>query len=335
MIAPPLSPDEPLRLQALRDLNIVDTPLEERFERLTRVARQVLGVKVAAISLVESGRQWFKSIQGCNVAETSRDVSFCGHTILSLEPFVVPDARQDARFKDNPLVTGDPEIVFYAGFPIRLANGAAVGAFCVTDSVPRTLDSHQLQLLGDLAEMAARELSAARICHAQASVVRESLPGERALLVDAQSRVWSRAGIERCGGGIAEAADSAGTGWGLCSVTIRGLHGMRAALGPDEHDAVLAEAAKRLLSGIREIDALGRLGGEKFLIVFGPSSRDEVAIVADIARLQLTDKPIVSPQQSFKVHSDFEVTYFAAGQAVDLSAEILRLAKSPVAAGSC
>ena len=105
-IPPPLSPDEPIRLEALRSLNIVDTPLEERFERITRMTQRLLGVKIAAISLVESDRQWFKSIQGCDTKETTREISFCGHAILQDDIFVVENADEDERFKDNPMVTG-------------------------------------------------------------------------------------------------------------------------------------------------------------------------------------------------------------------------------------
>src|SRR4051812_17284965 len=109
MIAPPLSPDEPLRLQALHRARLLDTPLEERFERITRIATRLLNVPVSAISLVDAERQWFKSIQGCDLQETPRNISFCGHVILQDNVMIVPDAREDARFSDNPLVSGSPK----------------------------------------------------------------------------------------------------------------------------------------------------------------------------------------------------------------------------------
>src|SRR5262245_38724444 len=102
MIAPPLSPDEPLRLKSLRATKQLDTPLEERFERITRLARRLLQAPIAAISLVDADRQWFKSIQGGAICETDRTISFCGHTILQDEVMVIPDAREDERFSDNP-----------------------------------------------------------------------------------------------------------------------------------------------------------------------------------------------------------------------------------------
>ena len=108
MIEPPLSPDEPFRLNSLRQLDLLDTPLEERFERITRLGRRLFQTPICAVSLIDADRQWFKSIQGLDAAQTSRDVSFCGHTILQHEILLVQDARLDPRFAKNPLVTGAP-----------------------------------------------------------------------------------------------------------------------------------------------------------------------------------------------------------------------------------
>ena len=105
----PIKPvDEAQRLQALRALSILDTLPEERFDRLTRLAKRLFGVPIALVSLVDDHRQWFKSRQGLEVSETPRDISFCGHAVLGDEIFIVPDASEDERFFDNPLVADDP-----------------------------------------------------------------------------------------------------------------------------------------------------------------------------------------------------------------------------------
>src|SRR5438270_10055720 len=119
MIPPALPADEPERLAALQALHVLDTPPEERFDRITRVARRLFGVPIALISLVDARRQWSKSRQGLDLPEAAREVSFCGHAILGDEVFVVPDARQDPRFAANPLVTSEPHVRFYAGQPLR------------------------------------------------------------------------------------------------------------------------------------------------------------------------------------------------------------------------
>lgn len=173
--------DEARRLEALRGLKILDTPPEERFDRLTRLAQNLLGVPTAMVSLVDDDRQWFKSRQGVDAKETSRDLSFCGHAILGAEAFVVPDATKDTRFADNPLVVSAPNIRFYAGVPLRLSTGEAVGVLCVVDRIPRVLDPKRLGLLRDLAKLVANELEGATLEVALSSV-REHEAKHRSLL---------------------------------------------------------------------------------------------------------------------------------------------------------
>ena len=121
MIEAELPVNEKERLVSLRNLNVLDTPLEERFERITRMVCRALNVPIAGISLVDEARQWFKSIQGITTSETPRSIAFCSHAILKDELMVIPDATEDVRFVDNPLVTGDPNIRFYAGQPLSLS----------------------------------------------------------------------------------------------------------------------------------------------------------------------------------------------------------------------
>ena len=158
MQEPPRPSDEPDRLQALRQLLILDTPPEERFDRLTAFAAQEFDVPTALLSLIDDDRQWFKSRVGMNQCETSRGISFCGHAILQDDIMVVPDVNQDERFIGNPLVTGEPHIQFYAGAPLKLPGGQNVGTLCLIDNKPRTLDAIDLAILGSLRDLAVEEL---------------------------------------------------------------------------------------------------------------------------------------------------------------------------------
>lgn len=153
---PPLN--EAARLGFLASLNILDTPPEESFERITRLTRTLLGVPIAMVSLVDLNRQWFKSCQGLDVTETPRDVAFCAHALHVEEALVIPDAKADPRFADNPLVTDKPHVRFYAGVPLRFADGLTVGTLCAMDDTPRTLSDEQLRALRDLARIVEREL---------------------------------------------------------------------------------------------------------------------------------------------------------------------------------
>lgn len=158
---PPRIPgDEQARLAALHFLQILDTEAEEQFDRITALARDLLDVPICLISLVDTDRQWFKSRQGLDATETSREISFCGHSILDDEIFVVEDAAADPRFSDNPLVTDAPHIRFYAGQPLATSDGHRLGTLCVIDRQPRPLDEKARTILRNLAGMVESELRA-------------------------------------------------------------------------------------------------------------------------------------------------------------------------------
>ncbi len=154
-----LPADEEKRLAALRGLSILDTQSEERFDRITRVAAAVGDVPIALVSLVDHDRQWFKSCHGLSVTETSRELSFCGHVVLTRAPVIVPDTLLDDRFADNPLVTGEPRVRFYAGFPIFYTNGSCLGTLCLIDTRPRQFPAATLQRFEDLAGLVQQELN--------------------------------------------------------------------------------------------------------------------------------------------------------------------------------
>ncbi len=146
--------NESARLEALNKYQLLDTISEEVYDDITKIATEMCGTPVALLSLVDADRQWNKSVQGTKLKEFEREHSFCAHAILEPdELFVVPDARYDERFHDNPLVTGEHQIVFYAGMPLKDAEGNPIGALCVIDSRPRTLPEEKLVSLKSLAKL--------------------------------------------------------------------------------------------------------------------------------------------------------------------------------------
>lgn len=147
------------RLQALHRLGMLDTTAEPDLDQLVHHAACELQMPIAMLSLVDSERQWFKARVGLEPAELPRAVSFCGHAICGEDLFVVEDAWQDERFADNPLVTGEPYIRFYAGVPLRSPDGWRIGTLCVIDTRPRTLAPEQRALLRALGDVAAWRLA--------------------------------------------------------------------------------------------------------------------------------------------------------------------------------
>lgn len=152
-MAAPAPENESERLRRLRRYGILDTPPSPRFDRIARLAGRLLDCPIALISLVDEQRQWFKARVGLEVTETSRADAFCAHTILGKEVLVVNDAATDPRFSDNPLVLGQPDIRFYAGAPLIVSGGLAMGSLCVIDRKPRELDEAGRAVLADLAQI--------------------------------------------------------------------------------------------------------------------------------------------------------------------------------------
>jgi signal transduction histidine kinase len=165
----PLPVNEIDRLAALYSLDVLDSAPEKDFDDIVAIASTVCRVPMSLLSLVDTDRQWFKAQIGTDLTETSRDMSFCAHTILGKDVLVVPDAREDPRFADNPAVTGDGGIRFYAGAPLITTDGFGLGALCVVDSAPRRLDAEQLQALRALARQVTSQLELRRYAVALAN----------------------------------------------------------------------------------------------------------------------------------------------------------------------
>ncbi|MGC1481776.1 MAG: adenylate/guanylate cyclase domain-containing protein [Chthoniobacterales bacterium] len=150
--------NEDARLRALKNLRILDTPPEDRFDQIVGLAARVFDVPISYISMVDMNRQWFKSKHGIDMVETPRDISFCGHAILQNDPLIVPDLTYDARFSASPLVTGIPHARFYAGMPVSVSDGVNVGTLCVLDTRPRSLSDGQVRILRDMGNLVEQQL---------------------------------------------------------------------------------------------------------------------------------------------------------------------------------
>ena len=267
MKTPDIPPDEDARLAELRSLNVLDTIAEERFDRLTRMARRLFGVDVALVSLVDENRQWFKSCAGMELSETPRDISFCGHAILGDGTFVIPDMLQDERFCDNPLVADPPHVRFYAGCPLRGPGGRKLGTLCIIDSKPRAFSDEDVEMLVDLALMVEREFSAIEWATVDELT---GLSNRRGFMMLAQHS------LQLCTRQNIPAA--------LVFIDLDHLKQVNDQLGHAEGDWVLVTFAQHLMKAFRSSDVVARLGGDEFLVLL--TNHSKAAAESAMARLQ-------------------------------------------------
>lgn len=273
--------DEAGRLAALKRYDILDTPAEGAFDKITQLVRTVLGVPISAVSLIDANRQWFKSHPGLNIAQTPRDIAFCDHSIRGHSPMIVPDARQDARFRDNILVTGDPGIVSYAGVPLQTPDGYNIGSLCAIDTRPRAFDPGQIEILQSLAAIVVEQMELRRIADRDflsGALTRRAFIGEmdKAIaLFDRRKRPAS-----------------------LLLLDIDHFKRINDSHGHPVGDRTIQGVAELCSLLKRPSDSLGRIGGEEFALLLPEAGEDDALHAAQrfceaIARLEIEhDQPI-------------------------------------------
>lgn len=251
MKAPELPENEKQRLQALRSLHLLDTLPEERFDRVTRMARRLFGVPYVLVSLVDEERQWFKSNCGLEgTTETPRDISLCSHAILGNDILLIPDTLQDERFADNPLVKDAPHLRFYAGCPLNYANNLKMGTLCLADDKPRDFSTDDAGLLHDLASM-----------------VEDELRAFQASTSDELTLISNRRGFVYLASRMLHHCQSKSMNASLVFIDLDKFKMINDNHGHGEGDRALvyfAELLKRTFGGA---DVIARLGGDEFVVL--------------------------------------------------------------------
>ena len=302
MLTPAIPADERQRMQALRDMNLLDTPPEERFDRVTRLAKQVFETPIALVSLVDADRQWFKSRQGLDAEETPRNISFCGHAILDDKILVVKDATMDRRFCDNPLVCGDPNIRFYAGYPLAAPDGSRVGTLCVIDDKPRQISDEQLKLLRELGRMVEEELIAASDATSDPVTGLSNRNGFATIADHLLSM------CKRC--------DQPAT---LLMFHLQNMRDIEEASGRADGDAAAVEFGHMLMANFRNSDIVARICLDLFCVLLAGTDLDG----ADPARYRLEEQLSARNRDSdlpYELLTDCHVVAFKNGRHADAAA---------------
>ena len=285
--------DEPGRLAALGRYEVIDTPREAPFERITGLVRAVLNVPISTLSLIDADRQWYKSCAGMESSDLPREFSFCTHTIQAREPLYVPDTLLDARFAHYPTVTGEPYIRSYLGVPLSSPDGFNLGALCALDVRPHEFSDGQIEVLKSFAALAVDELELRRIAQI------DSLTGaatRRSFLLEMEKAI---AKFVRRGQPAA-----------LLTLDIDHFKRINDTFGHPSGDAVLRTVSNRLEAILRKEDLLGRLGGEEFGILLADTEVHQAVQTAERLRCSLQDAPC-QLKEPLRVTASFGISAIA------------------------
>lgn len=268
--------DETMRLVSLHSLRLLDSAPEDRFDRITQMAKRLYDVDICLVSLVDTDRQWFKSRQGLAACQTGRDVSFCGHAILEETAFVIKDTLEDARFADNPLVAGEPHIRFYAGYPVHGPHGHRIGTLCLIDRLPRNFSDSDRQTLQDFARL-----------------VDDELASSAAINVDEMTGIANRRGFMTVGEHLLPMCRRNELSIEVLFFDLDGFKAINDNYGHKAGDDALKFFAKLLLKSFRKADVIARLGGDEFVVMMVGNSAFADRAVRDMdERARKTGDPI-------------------------------------------
>lgn len=277
MIVAPISQNEDQRLRALEALHLLDTPAEERFDRITRITKRALDAPISYISLLGSCRQWFKSVQGLQITEIPRELSFCSHTILQQEALIVDDTLLDHRFHDNPFVVNEPRVRFYAGQPLKTPDGCNVGTICVVDQYPHKTTDDDRALLADLGRLAENELACTQLCQHQKALLSEIHHLQNEALIEPVTRMWTRCAIQEI---LSHQLDQSWKDASWLSVSVADIHFPEINEPSSSIDAMMREVANQIRSGLGSVDSSGRWSEREFLLVLPGANKESCAVIS-------------------------------------------------------
>ncbi|WP_420143872.1 sensor domain-containing diguanylate cyclase [Sphingobium sp.] len=288
--------DEPGRIAALRRYDILDTPSEDAFDKVTHLIRALFGVPISAVSLIDTGRQWFKSIEGLDASETPRSMAFCDHAIRRDEPLIITDALGDPRFSDNPLVTGEPHIRSYAGVPLRTPDGYNIGSLCAIDTRARDFAPEHLETLKALAPIVVEQMELRMLAE------RDSLSGSmtrRAFVAEMDKRIALHIRHQR------PAA--------LVLLDIDHFKQINDSHGHPVGDRVIEAVARCCATLSRPSDSVGRIGGEEFALLLPETGEADALAAAERFRLAIADL-VIPHDPPLRVTASFGVAAIGGGR---------------------
>lgn len=266
MPAAAIPENEQQRLDALNELGILYTPLEDRFDRITRTLCRMFYMPIAYVSLIDSETQWIKSIQGLDLIDSPRNTSICAHTLLVDECIICEDLTQDERFKDNPFVTSGLKVRFYAGFALK-SRGQNIGTLCMVDDKPREFSKEDIATMRDLTSWAQTEINLTQLSEVQIQLITELDQAQREAKIDGLSGLWNQGAIKEVLKRAHHRHLITQKPYSLMMVDIDNFKAINDTHGHPFGDQIITAIAEDLRKTLRPTDAVGRYGGDEFLII--------------------------------------------------------------------
>jgi diguanylate cyclase (GGDEF)-like protein len=283
---------ETLKLLQVSSFDVFHTPIEKRFESITRLARRALAVPVTAITGIAGDRQWFKSVVGWAVAQLPVAESLCRWTAEGDRVEIIPDLTADARSREHPLVVGKPGFKFYAGSPLRDASGAVIGTFCALDLKPRRFSAEDRNVFCDLTEFAQRELQSVEAGSAYAQLIAKLGVARREAMLDPLTRLWNRRAAQPLLNALLRRSEEEQVDLSVCLIDLDRFKAINDGHGHHSGDRVLRAIARRFVDSLRKDDVVCRLGGDEFLGILPGANLQQATRAAERLREAVSDVPV-------------------------------------------
>ena len=258
--------NEQQRLDALDGLGILYTPLESRFDRITRTICRLFYMPIAYVSLIDKDTQWIKSVQGLDIINSPRNTSICAHTLLVDEYIICEDLSKDDRFKDNPFVTSGLKLRFYAGFTLK-SRGQNVGTLCLVDDKPRKFNQEDIATMRDMVSWAQTEVNLTQLSEVQVQLLSELDQAQHEAKIDGLTGLWNQAAIKDVLQRAFQRHLITQQPYSIMMIDIDNFKDINDTHGHPFGDQIIQSIAETLNTSLRPSDAIGRYGGDEFLVI--------------------------------------------------------------------
>lgn len=305
MIKAPIPPDEAKRIASIKRMQLIATPSEETFDRITRTAQRVFDTPIAFISIVADKYLWLKSMVGLSNELAPRDLAPCGHVIYDKQTLVLEDAQQDERFFDNDFVCNNMDIRFYAGRPLFNAEGFVVGTLCLIDHQPRKMTQDERETFDAIGYWVESVFAARGLSKAMDQLLSDLDEARRVSMMDSLLQIWNRGAIEDILSREADQAKRQKNCISILMIDIDHFKEVNDIYGHHVGDVALLEVVKALRHELRSYDSLGRYGGEEFLVILPNTLQADAIKLAE--RLRLSVERSTIHNESYELHCTISI----------------------------